>query len=193
MALDPTATAAPAGYLRLGRLGRTFQLEGALRLLFDEAVSYGDDESVAVRAMTHAKQLFVTGLGQTRVRDLDLSKGGAPLLKLEGVRERNAAQQLVNATIWVNPALLPDELAAELAEEIEAGTDAERLVGLEVRMNGARVGEVSAAFLDTPNALIEAALEGGAKALLPLSAPYVELTDEAVELTDPPAGLIDVG
>src|SRR5690606_34240817 len=66
MALDPTATVPPEGYLRLGRLGRTFQLEGALRLALDAAVSYeGEDgaEPVGVRVLQGAGQLFVTGLG----------------------------------------------------------------------------------------------------------------------------------
>jgi len=56
------------------------------------------------------------------------------------------------------------------------------------------VGEVSGAQLDGPNPLVEVALdEGAARALLPLEAPYVALTEAGVELTDPPAGLLGPG
>ncbi|NLG08245.1 MAG: hypothetical protein GX560_03175 [Deinococcales bacterium] len=196
MALDPTATVPPEGYLRLGRLGRTFQLEGALRLALDAAVSYeGEDgaEPVGVRVLQGAGQLFVTGLGHARVREL-FASGGSLMLKLEGVRDRTAAQRLVNATVWVDPAALAAGLAEELAAEIAAGDEEERLVGLPVLVDGARVGEVSGAQLDGPNPLVEVALdEGAARALLPLEAPYVALTEAGVELTDPPAGLLGPG
>jgi len=196
MALDPTATVPPEGYLRLGRLGRTFQLEGALRLALDAAVSYeGEDgaEPVGVRVLQGAGQLFVTGLGHARVREL-FASGGSLMLKLEGVRDRTAAQRLVNATVWVDPAALAAGLAEELAAEIAAGDEEERLVGLPVLVDGARVGEVSGAQLDGPNPLVEVALdEGAARTLLPLEAPYVALTEAGVELTDPPAGLLGPG
>lgn len=211
MTLDPTAVKAPEEFVKLGRLGRTFQLEGALRVLLDEAVSYeGEDGSapVAVRAIEASGQLFVSGLGSVRVRQL-YENGGALLLKLEGVRERNAAQALVNSSLWVDPARLPPELAEELAGEVEAGTSEERLIGQPVLLNGSPVGEVSAATLDSPNPFLEVTLQAVAaadesegaqsgrtarprKSLIPMQAPYVELTDEGVELTDPPDGLLDL-
>jgi ribosomal 30S subunit maturation factor RimM len=194
MALDPTANEAPAGYVRLGRLGRTFQLEGALRLQLDEAVSYDGPAGaapVAVRAIRAAQQLFVTGLGDSRVRRLQ-DGGGGLLLLLEGARDRTAAQRLVNATVWVDPLRLPADLAQELAAEVEAGSDEERLVGLPVLLNGQRVGQVSGARLNPMNPVLEAELDGGGPAaLLPLQAPYVNLTDRGVELLDPPAGWLE--
>lgn len=195
MALDPTAGKPPATYLRLGRLGRTFQLEGALRLLLDEAASYAydDDAPVGVRAIRSSGSLFVAGLGNVRVRRL-YESGGALLLQLEGVRERNAAQALVNAVLWVDPARLPEELAAELTEELEAGSAEDRLLGLPVMLNGVRVGEVSAALLGSPNPVLEVTLPAAAgprRSLVPLQAPYVELTETALELTDPPEGLLE--
>lgn len=212
MALDPTAARPPETYIQIGRLGRTFQLEGAIRLLLDEAVSYSyededgqGDEPVGVRAVRTAGRLFVAGLGNVRVREL-YESGGSLLVKLEGVRERNAAQLLVNATLWVDPDLLPTEVADELVEEVEAGSTEERLIGRPVLLNGQRVGQVSAAMLESPNPVVEVTLdpdgaqppEGeeprrarkAAKPLVPLQAPYVELTDEGVVLTDPPAGLL---
>lgn len=196
MALDPTATAPPPGYLRLGRLGRTYQLDGALRLLLDEAVTFEDEEGdgpVGVRAVASARQLFVTGLGHARVRDLSGS-GGRLMLKLEGVRDRTTAQRLVNATVWIDPEGLEPDLAEELTAEVEAGDEEQRLIGLPVLLDGERVGEVSGALLDSANPVVQATLDGsGATALLPLVAPYVALTEAGVELTDPPAGLIEPG
>ncbi len=198
MALDPTAAKPPGTYLRLGRLGRTFQLEGALRLLLDEAVSYAYDdgaEPVGVRAIHASGSLFVSGLGNVRVRRL-YESGGSLLLQLEGVRDRNAAQTLVNATLWVDPARLPGELAEELTAEVEAGSTEERLIGLPVTLNGVQVGEVSAALLDSANPVLEVTLptaDGPRRSLVPLQAPYVDLTESALELTDPPEGLVEPG
>ncbi len=215
MALDPTAAQAPESFIQIGRLGRTFQLEGAIRVLLDEAVSYSyEDEDgqegadpVGVRAVRTAGRIFVAGLGNVRVREL-YETGGSLLIKLEGVRERNAAQLLVNATLWVDPTLLPPELADELAAEVEAGSTEERLIGRPVLVDGQRVGEVSAAMLESPNPVVEVSLDPtgveapaddekarrpkkAAKPLVPLQAPYVEVTDLGIELTDPPTGLLE--
>lgn len=198
MALDPTAAKPPDSHIRLGRLGRTFQLEGALRVLLDDAVAYGYEDGtppVGVRAMQAAGSLFVTGLGSARVRRL-YESGGSLLVLLEGVRDRSAAQTLVNATLWVDPGRLPPDLAEELVAEVEAGSSEERLVGLPVQLNGQQVGEVTAATLDTANPVLEVTLTaafGGGRSLVPLQAPYVRLTEAALELTDPPEGLIELG
>ncbi|MFA5551035.1 MAG: hypothetical protein WDA03_05400 [Trueperaceae bacterium] len=203
MLLDPTASKAPDSYVKVGRLGRTFQLEGALRVLLDDAVSYmADDGSapVGVRALQAGSHVFVPGLGSVRVREVS-ETGGSLLIKLEGVRERNAAQALVNATLWVEPGALPKGLAAELIAELEAGSAEERLVGLAVLLNGRQVGFVSAAMLESANPVLEVtaltetadADAGSPRSLVPLQAPYVELTDAGVELTDPPAGLLELG
>lgn len=194
--IDPTATKPPTGYIQIGRLGRTFQLEGALRLLLDDAVSYEgetDPEPVGVRAVRANGSVFVSSLGSVRVRDL-YENGGALLLKLEGVRDRNAAQLLVNASVWIDPGKLPAELAEELADEAEAGSAEERLEGRPVLLDGKRVGEVSRAMLASPNPVVEVTADGSrAKSLVPLAAPYVEITEEGVMVIDPPAGLLELG
>lgn len=194
--IDPTATKPPAGYILIGRLGRTFQLEGALRLLLDDAVSYegqNDPQPVGVRALQASGNVFVSSLGNVRVRRL-YENGGALLLTLEGVRDRNAAQRLVNSSVWVNPAALPDELAEELVQESEAGSAQERLEGLPVYLNGTEVGHVSRAMLDSPNPVVEVTAAGsGTTSLVPLVAPYVAVAEDSVRLTDPPDGLLELG
>lgn len=192
MALDPTATTPPDDHLKIGRLGRTFQLDGAWRLRLDEAALYeGEDgtDPVGVRALLAGARVFVRRLGSVRVRELTSGNNGL-LLKVEGVRDRNTAQALVNEDLYVDLTSLPEELAEELVAELEAGTDEERLVGFPVLLNGALVGGVSGANFSTANPLIEVQLTGGGRHLLPLSAPYVELTEDQLLVTNPPAGLL---
>lgn len=196
MALDPTATTPPPGFIRLGRLGRTFQLDGALRLQLDDAVSYapegdGDDaDALGVKAIGAAGQLFVTGLGNARVRELKYG-GGALLIRFAGVTDRNAARRLVNAVLYVDPSSLPSALAEEVAREVEAGSSEERLIGLPVLLDGRRVGAVTGANLNSANPFVEAELvEPRRRVLLPLSAPYIELSEGGIEISDPPAGLL---
>ncbi len=192
--MDPTANQPPPGHLPLGSLGRTFQLEGALRWHAPAELTAdprsGDD--LLRRAVEAAGSLFVSGLGTVRVRGVRYNRAAGTLLLLEGVRDRTAAQRLVNAGVWLDPATLPPRLADELAEALAAPTDEEVLVGVPVRVGGSQVGTVTAVDLGGPNAVAVVALAGGGRCLLPLAAPYVNLVDDpAVELTDPPVGLLD--
>lgn len=181
----------------LGELGRTFQLEGALRWRVPERLQAAEAPpatGVAARAVTAAGRLFVAGLGSVRVREVRFQGAAGPLLLLEGVRDRTAAQRLVNAGVWLDPTLLPAELAAELNEAATAKDDEEAIIGLEVRLGDAVVGTVTDADLTGRNAVVVVALRAGGDCLVPLAAPYVALTDEpALVLTDPPPGLLDPG
>lgn len=193
MPLDPTAATPPADHLPLGELGRTFQLEGALRWRLPPALA---DEagpgSLLARVVAAAGRLFVTGLGEARVRELRHPLSGAPLLLLEGVRDRTTAQRLVNAGVWLDPGLLAKELADELKETLAAGSEEEAMIGIVVRLGKERVGSVAAADLSGPNALALVELDAGGRCLVPLAAPYVVLTEEpAVVLMDPPEGLLE--
>lgn len=176
------AVSPPAGYVRVGRLGRSFKLDGGVRLLVEAELS--EDELEAL--LGSSPRLFVTGLGQTRLRRAE-ERSGALVVHLEGVRDREAARALVNAGVWVDPEGLPEDLAERVSEP----TLDEALDGLPVLVDGARAGEVTATHLNQANPYVEVALDGGRTALVPLVAPYVELTEEALELRDPPPGLLD--
>ncbi|MBX3140864.1 MAG: hypothetical protein KF875_08950 [Trueperaceae bacterium] len=202
MSIDPTAKGPPNGYAYCGQLGRTFQLDGALRWHVAAALAEAAGAPaggtkrppLALRAVGAAGVVFVTGLGEVRVRAARLaSPGGPPLLMLEGVRDRTAAQRLVNAEVWLDPARLSGDLAAELELALATPDEEGALVGLPVLLEGLVVGEVSGADLSGPNAVARVALAAGGGALIPLAAPYVRVTEEAVVLTDPPAGLLDAG
>lgn len=178
MSRDPTARTAPAGHVRLGRIGKPFQLEGGIRFQAD-----ADAAEAAARVVA---EVFVTGLGVVRVRRArDVS--GTLVLYLEGVRDRDAAQALVHAEVWADPSGLEQDLVDALALAAEG----EPLAGLVVRLDGVRVGQVHASFLGGANDLVEVRLDAGGTVLIPLAAPYVRLGDDAIDLVDPPAGLLE--
>lgn len=166
-----------SGRLLLGRLGKTFQLAGALR--------FRPDSDAALDALEELEAVFVSGAGRLRVRALEHTETGT-LIYLEGVRDRTAAQVLVNAEVHADPADLPEELVAE----VQAGDPAARLVGISVSLGSEVIGAVKAAHFG-PNDYVEIELSGGGTALVPLNAPYVETIDGGLRLTDPPAGLLD--
>ncbi|HLV12422.1 MAG TPA: hypothetical protein VKY42_08255 [Trueperaceae bacterium] len=174
--------APPPDYVRVGRLGRSFKLDGGVRLLLEGELD-PDDLAALLAARP---RLFVAGLGATRLRRAE-ERSGALVVHLEGVRDRETARALVNAGVWADPEDLPEGFA----ERVAAGDAADALLGLPVTVDGARVGEVVDAYLNAANPYVTVALTGGTDALVPLVAPYVTLTEEALELTDPPPGLLE--
>lgn len=186
----------PAGYVKIGRLGRSFKLAGGVRLHLDNAYlldSYQDenratdgDDPVDLDALDALGRLFVTGLGDTRLRDHEIVSGSL-IAYLEGVRDRTVARSLVNAEVWAELSDLPDDLVADLT----APSPEEELVGLTVTVDGIRVGSVSAAHVGSANDYVEVDLDDGGAVLLPLVAPYVTVSSASVALIDPPAGLFD--
>jgi len=192
--VDPTANQPPPGHLPLGTLGRTFQLEGALRWRAPAglAADDGSPDDLLARAVAAAKSLYVTGLGTVRVRAVRFNRAAGTLLLLEGVRDRTAAQRLVNAAVWLDPGSLPPRLADELASALAAPSAEEALVGLPVHVGDERVGTVESAELGGPNAVAVVALAAGGRCLLPLAAPYVTVTPApTIVVTDPPPGLLE--
>jgi len=186
----------PAGYVKIGRLGRSFKLAGGVRLHLDNAYlldSYRDEYPTQVTddtpdrdALEALGRLYVTGLGDTRLRAHEIVSGSL-IAYLEGVRDRTVARSLVNAEVWAELTDLPDELLADLT----APSPEEELVGLAVTVDGIRVGRVSAAHVGSANEYVEVDLDAGGAVLLPLVAPYVTVTSASVALIDPPPGLFD--
>ncbi|MBX3145102.1 MAG: hypothetical protein KF813_15185 [Trueperaceae bacterium] len=161
----------------LGRLGKTFKLDGALR--------FRPVGTVAVDVLEALDTVSVSSMGRLRVRELDVSDAGV-LLYLEGVRDRTTAQTLVNAEVHADAADIPAELLAEL----RTAEPQDRLVGLPVRVDGQGVGTVKSAHFG-PNDYVEIELRTGDLVLAPLNAPYVSLGEGALDFSDPPPGLFD--
>lgn len=170
----------PSDWHYLGKLGRSFQLTGGVRFY-----PAGELEADAVRRVD---RVFVTGLGEARVREVRAHSGDL-LVWLSRVRTREQARALANAGVYADPAELPEapEDAFYLDDLIgvpvvlihDAGSPAE-----------VDLGEV-ADVIPTPgqDLLLVAGPRG--EVLLPLQAPYVEFDGERLLVIDPPEGLLD--
>ncbi len=176
MTARPTGT--PSDRVLLGRLGKTFKLEGALR--------FRPVGAAAIDILAALETVSVSGMGRLRIRDLDVSSEAGILLYLEGVRDRTTAQTLVNAEVHADAADIPAELLAEL----RTAEPQDRLVGLPVRVDGRDVGTVKSAHFG-PNDYVEIELRTGDLVLAPLNAPYVSLGEGALDFSEPPPGLFD--
>lgn len=170
----------PADWHYLGKLGRAFQLTGGLRFY-----PAGELEADAV---TRLGRVFVTGLGEARVREVR-PHGGDLVVWLSRARTREQAQALANAEVYADPVDLP-----------EAPEDAfylDDLLGVSaVLMNDSGsspavdLGEVVDVLATAGQDLLVVAGPRG-QVLLPLQAPYVEFDGVRVLVIDPPEGLLD--
>jgi ribosomal 30S subunit maturation factor RimM len=156
----------------LGRLGRTYQLEGALHCRVE-----GAEEAAALR---RAERLVVDGHGTLGVRFVR-AHGNGLVVAFQGFRSPERAQALVNATVRLDPS---DGAAAALL-----ATARPALVGLPVSLDGAPFGHVDA-VLEGAQTLLRVR-SGGALHLVPAAAPYVSVLADEVALRDPPPGLLD--
>jgi ribosomal 30S subunit maturation factor RimM len=184
----------PAGYVRIGRLGRSFKLSGGVRLHLDNSGALGAESDEDIQQPTDPTggalldalgRLFVPGLGDTRLRDHE-TVSGSIIVYLEGVRDRTAARNLVNAEVWADVAEVP----AAVIDELTAPTAEEELVGLPVTVDGAALGSVGTAHLGGANDYVEVVLAAGGTVLVPLAAPYVTVSESGIDLQDPPPGLL---
>ena len=168
---DPTATIPPAGHVKVGLVGRAFQLEGGVRLR--------PASPAAALALDQVERVFVVGFGPVTLRKVR-NVGGGPVLYLEGVRDREAAQRLTGAAVFVPAEAVPDAAPGGPAA----------LEGAEVHCRGRVVGRVREVRADSSNPLLVIVTPAGER-LIPLAAPYVVARGERVELVDPPEGLLD--
>ena len=184
----------PAGYVRIGRLGRSFKLAGGMRLHLDNTGAYDDhqedlnsngSQAAEGSVLDSLGRLFVPGLGDTRVRDNEIVSG-ATVIYLEGVRDRTAARALVNAEVWADVSDAP----ADVIDNLTSPSDEESLVGVPVSVDGVPIGSVAIAHLGGSNDYVEVDLTAGGTVLLPLTAPYVTVGESSIELRDPPPGLL---
>ena len=163
----------PTGHVKLGTLGKTFQLEGGLRFY-----PLGDAEADAVVDLSH---VWLTGVGETEVRRVR-SAGSNIIVYLARARDRETAQGFVNKDVYA---------AAEVLPRPEEGSIyVDELLGLPVYWEGEPYGAVKE--------VLEAGLQDllvvrtdSAEVMVPLQAPYVEVTDDGVYLADVPEGLLE--
>jgi ribosomal 30S subunit maturation factor RimM len=166
----------PADAVRLGRLGRTHGLDGALR-----CHALGELE---VEALLASERLWIEGHGTLTAR-LRRHHSGSVLLAFQGIRSPERAQPLVNADVYVLPSLLPAPLARALSRRARLAD----LVGAEVEVDGRHYGQVREVLEGAQRLLLVEGPHG--TRYLPADAPYVRVEEGSVRVVDPPAGLLD--
>jgi 16S rRNA processing protein RimM len=165
---DPTL-----GHLLLGRLGKTFGLEGALRFK-----PLGPAEAEAIFDLN---EVFVAGLGRATIREVR-EHGNRLLITFEAVRQPERARKLVNAQVFAPLESLPEPSGGTLYLEAVSG--------LPVIVDGRPFGTVAELMGVSGAELLRVERPQGPDTLIPLRAPYVQLGEHAVMVEDPPAGLI---
>ena len=166
---------APEGYVLLGTLGRTFQLEGGLRFY-----ALGDAEAAAIREL---KRVFIEGFGERaviRVRPV----GAQLVVYFAGSSDPQSVQPLVNAEVYAAKDALPEVPThyLDLLIDLPVFVGSEPLGEvIEVVPAGSEIGQ-DVLIVDT----------GEREVLIPLQADYVTLSETGVTITDPPEGLLDL-
>jgi hypothetical protein len=185
----------PAGFVRLARLGRPFQLHGALR-----AQTVGPAADRLLLALGEAAEtVWLSGAGTTRLRGARRIGGGVAVA-FQGIYTPERARDHVHRDLWGptdrsgDPREAPDPLAAgPLAPAPDGGDDlaAELLEGAPVRLDGRPYGRVTRVVLGARDLLQIEGPEG--PRWVPWQAPYVRWDGDAVAIDDPPPGLLDEG
>jgi 16S rRNA processing protein RimM len=159
------------GFILIGHLGKTFQLQGGLRFY-----ALGEAEAEAVSALS---EISLNGaLRQVeRVRPV----GKHLILYLAGITDVEAASRLVGLEVYARRAELPENAGQVYAEV---------LVGLPVCVDGRPFGEVAEVQRGAQDLLV--IHRQGERHLLPLGADYVSLTEDAVQVKGAPEGLFDL-
>lgn len=165
----------PEGYVLLGTLGRTFQLEGGLRFY-----ALGDAEEAAMREL---KRVFLENFGERAVKRVR-PVGTQLIVYFVGADNPQTAQLLVNAEVYAAKDALPETPAHYL----------DLLLELPVIVNGEPFGEVvdvipAGGDVGQDVLVVEA---GEREVLIPLQADYVSITEAGVTLTDAPEGLLEL-
>lgn len=161
----------PEGYTELGRLGKTFQLSGGVRFY-----PLGEAEA---EAMLGLQQVFLSEVGLSDIRQAR-DVGGTIILYFTRALTVEAAKLLVNQIVYAPEEAIPRDDDTLYVDE---------LIGLSVFLEGAPIGEV----IDIIDANLQDVLlvqTASGQVMVPLQAPYVEVTEDGVYLSDVPEGLL---
>lgn len=179
----------PEGWVRLGRLGRTFQLQGLLRL----QAEHPDLEEVALALAAAGAPAFLPGHGPTRLRAARRAAGGV-VVGFQGVHAPEPARALVHAELWCDGASVAaaaERLGLARSDAADAAPTPALVVGAAVRVDGVPYGRVERVEPGAQDRLVIEGPQG--RVWVPWGAPYVRWDGDAVAIVDPPAGLLDEG
>jgi len=185
----------PEGWVRLARLGRPFQLRGALR-----AQTVGPAADLRLIELGEAAEgVWLSGVGATRLRGARRIGGGVAV-SFQGIYTPERARDHVHRDLWGpaerggGPGEAADPRAAAPGVASPAAGDtpaAELLEGAPVRRDGRPYGRVTRVVLGAQDLLQVEGPEG--PRWVPWQAPYVRWDGDAVAIDDPPPGLLDDG
>jgi 16S rRNA processing protein RimM len=182
---EPPATPArpPSGWVRLGRLGRPFQLGGALHLR-----SPGPAADAAVLELARSgATVWLSGIGAIRLREAR-RVGGGVVVAFPGAYGPERARAHVHRELWA----APDAVAgARAAGGDDADVAVELLEGAAVRLDGCPYGRVARVVAGAQDLLLVEGPDG--ERWVPWAASYVSWDGAAVDIDDPPPGLLDDG
>ena len=160
----------PKNYVRLGKLGKTFQLAGGLRF-------YGIG-SAEEDAIFELDEVFIEDFGKTNIREArDVGKN--IILYFSRAFNVETAKTLVNKSVWADSKFLADNLSY-----------IDQITKLNVYLDNENIGKVKE-IIDSKNPII-VVTTNASEILIPLDAPYVELKSNGVFLNNLPEGLIDL-
>ncbi len=189
----PTADEAhpPAGWVRLARLGRPFQLHGALRA---QTLGPAADRLLLARGEA-GETVWLSGIGATRLRGARRIGGGVAV-SFQGIYTPERARDHVHRDLWgppergADPRDPDDPVAGATDADAPGGVPAaELLEGASVRLDGRPYGRVTRVVLGAQD-LLEVQGPAGPR-WVPWQAPYVRWDGDAVAIDDPPPGLLD--
>jgi 16S rRNA processing protein RimM len=164
----------PDNHIQLGRLGKTFQLQGGLRF-------YGLGEAEE-EAIFELERVFLRGLGESDIRDVR-EMAGHTVVYFSRALTVEAAKQLVNREVYTPKDALPDSDDDNLYLD--------EIVGLEVYLDSKPFGKVT----EIQNAGMQDLLiikTDKREVTLPFPAPYVRVEEDGVWLENVPEGLLDL-
>lgn len=172
-----------AGSLRVGRMSKPHGLKGGLKLeMFTDnpKLRFTPGATFALQVPKESEWFERT----VTIRELRWFNG-VPVGFFEEVPDRDAAESIVKAILWI------DEAAVDAGEEENAWYD-HQLVGLEVRRDGVKIGTVAEVQHMPAQDLLSINTPGGI-VLVPFVeaiVPSVDLQTGIVTVT-PPAGLFE--
>lgn len=174
------ASGPPPGHVRVARIGRSHGLNGAVRVQLEMPI--GRD------ALQAADTVWIEGLGDVEVLHFG-PHGRDFLLELDRVRRVETAKRLVHAAVFVSASLIDEARRAD-DERPDDPSDPQRWIGLPVRFDGSDLGTVEGLEGSPLQPLLRIRGSAG-DLLLPAAAPYVRRGTAAIDLIDPPDGLLD--
>lgn len=160
----------PSGYVRLGKLGKTFQLNGGIRFY-----GLGDAEQELIFEL---EDIFVEDQGIVKIVNAR-EVGSNIVIYLASAKTVEDAKLLTNKAIYTKQEDLADSL--EFVDIIE---------NLEVFLDSKPFGKVKELIKGNQDILVVDSPLGDL--MFPADAPYVAITPKSIQLTDLPPGLLEL-